>query len=265
MHGLNQAHAGPGEPQHAKHQAQSLQQDREDRQRGCRQVGGRVQSVRGGEPAQPTTEQSTPRCPVPYLPCRTSDHQEAGGVLERVESRRQGAVGTEPVLQEKKCWKGPPRRGVRFGKSVAEVVSKRPNGPKRQMKITPQDWPVPGAQRRERESKGRKSPQTGPPQKGTCPLQAGAGSVPGDVLGRFPGMAGTVSPRGKGSGPQQWTTAIRKPHQPGTRRLCPAQTSQPMPQDPRGTEEWGWGLIFQGQHQRVEVPVLAPPHTSGQH
>lgn len=107
MHGLNQAHAGSGEPQHAKQQAQSPQQDREDRQRGCRQVGGHVQSVRGGELAQPTTEQSTPWCPVPYLPCRTSDHQEAGGVLERVESRRQGAVGTEPVLQEKSAGKDP--------------------------------------------------------------------------------------------------------------------------------------------------------------
>lgn len=34
-----------------------------------------------------------------------------------------------------------------------------------------------------------KSPQTGPPQRGTCPPQAGAGSVQGDILGRFPGMA----------------------------------------------------------------------------
>lgn len=97
MHGLKHMQGRVNLSMPSK-RAQSLQQDREDRQRGGRQVGGRVKSVRGGELAQPMIEQPTPQCPAPYLPCRNSDHQEAGGVLERVESRRQGAVGTEPDL-----------------------------------------------------------------------------------------------------------------------------------------------------------------------
>lgn len=92
MHGLKHTQVNQGNPQHAK------QQNTEDRQRGGRQVGGHVQSGRGGELSQTTTEAPMPRRLAPYLPCRTSDHQEAGGVLERVESRRQGAVGTEPGL-----------------------------------------------------------------------------------------------------------------------------------------------------------------------
>lgn len=39
---------------------QSLQQDREDKQRGSRHMGGHAQSVRGGELTQATTEQPTP-------------------------------------------------------------------------------------------------------------------------------------------------------------------------------------------------------------
>lgn len=114
MHGLKHMQSRVNLSMPSK-RAQSLQQDREDRQRGGRQVGGRVKSVRGRELAQPTIEQPTPQCPAPYLPCRTSDHQEAGGVLERVESRRQGAVGTEPGLQEKSAGKDPQGRVLGSG------------------------------------------------------------------------------------------------------------------------------------------------------
>ena len=80
--------------------AQALRQDREDGQRGGKQVGSLVQSVGSGEAAHARDTQllTSPAAPVttgPVFP------QEAGGVLERVESRRQGAVGTEPGLQEK--------------------------------------------------------------------------------------------------------------------------------------------------------------------
>lgn len=197
-------------------------------------MGGHVQSVRGGELAQPTTEQPTPRCPAPYLPCRTSDHQEAGGVLERVESRRQGAVGTEPVLQEKKCWKGPPRKGVRFGKSVAEVVSKRPEGPKRQMKITPKTGLCQGPREGGKRAKGEEPTGWTTPD-GHLPsrrlvLSLSRVTFSADFLGwREQSLSGERDP-----GPQQWT-AIKKPHQPGTRRLCPAQMSPSIPQDPKET------------------------------
>lgn len=88
-----------------------------------------MQSVRGGELAQPTTEQSTPWCPVPYLPCRTSDHQEAGGVLERVESRRQGAVGTEPVLREKSAGKDPQGKVLGSGSLWQKWFPRGPKDP----------------------------------------------------------------------------------------------------------------------------------------
>lgn len=86
---------------------QALQQDREDRQRGGRQAQGRVQSVGAGEPAQPGDRAAHARdtrlLTSPAAPLTTGPvfPQEAGGVLERVESGRQGAVGTEPGLQEK--------------------------------------------------------------------------------------------------------------------------------------------------------------------
>lgn len=88
-----------------------------------------MQSVRGGELAQTMTEQPTPWCPAPYLPCRTSDHQEAGGVLERVESRRQGAVGTEPGLQEKSAGKDPQGRVLGSGSPWQKWFPKGPKDP----------------------------------------------------------------------------------------------------------------------------------------
>lgn len=59
MHGLKHMR-GQGNLSMPSSRAQSLQQDREDRQRGSRQVGGHVQSVRGGDLAQHRTEQPTP-------------------------------------------------------------------------------------------------------------------------------------------------------------------------------------------------------------
>lgn len=50
-----------------------------------------------------------------------------------------------------------PKESVRFGKSVAEVVSKEAQRTQMPNEDHPQDWPVPGAQRRERESKGRRA------------------------------------------------------------------------------------------------------------
>lgn len=51
---------------------------------------------------------------------------------------------------------------------MAEVVSKRPKGPKCQMKITPRLACDRGPEKGRREQR-EKSPQTGPPQRGTCP------------------------------------------------------------------------------------------------
>lgn len=45
--------------------------------------------------------------PVAPLATGPGFPQEAGGVLERVESRRQGAVGTEPGLQEEVLERSP--------------------------------------------------------------------------------------------------------------------------------------------------------------
>lgn len=87
-----------------------------------------MQSVGGRELAQPTIEQPTPWL-VPYLPCRTSDHQEAGGVLERVESRRQGAVGTEPVLQERSAGKDPQGKVLGSGSLWQKWFPRDPKDP----------------------------------------------------------------------------------------------------------------------------------------
>lgn len=61
----------------------------------------------------------------------------------------------------------------------------------------PQDWPVTGAQRRGRQSKGKRAHRLYHLKWAPALLQAGAGSVQGDSLGRFPEMAGTVSQWGK--------------------------------------------------------------------
>lgn len=105
----SQAHTGSGEPQHAKQQATGTAAG----QRGGRQAQGRVQSVGAGEPAQPDNRAAhagdTRLLTSPAAPLTTGPvfPQEAGGVLERVESRRQGAVGTEPGLQEKVLERSP--------------------------------------------------------------------------------------------------------------------------------------------------------------
>lgn len=126
--------------------------------------GGHVQSVRGGELAQPISSNPRQQPPAPYLPAgplctRTVLPQEAGGVLGRVERERQGAVGPKPGPQEQTSCRGPPRKGVKFRASVTEVVSKRTKKSKCQIKITP-DRPVFRVQR----ANGRDPPK-GLPQR----------------------------------------------------------------------------------------------------
>lgn len=72
-----------------------------------RQAGGRPHAISEGWGASTARGQAAHTgsawlltSPAGPLTTRTVFPQEAGGVLARVESRRQGAVGTEPGLQE---------------------------------------------------------------------------------------------------------------------------------------------------------------------
>lgn len=182
-----QAHTGSREPQHAKQQgtgAATGQRGQAERRQASQ---GRVQSVGAGGPAQPGDRAARARdtrlLTSPAAPLTTGPvfPQEAGGVLERVESGRQGAVGTEPGLQEKVPERSP-AEGCWFGELVAEVVSKC------QMKIDPPRPPpacARGAEKGTREQWRR--PHTGPPETGTCLSQPSTGSVWGENLSNFPG------------------------------------------------------------------------------
>lgn len=103
----SQAHTRSGDPQHAKQQGTGTATGQRG-QAERRQASTRPRAVSGGwEPAQPDDRAAhagdTRLLTSPAAPLTTGPvfPQEAGGVLERVESRRQGAVGTEPGLQEK--------------------------------------------------------------------------------------------------------------------------------------------------------------------
>lgn len=148
---------------------------------------------------------------------------------------------------------------------MAEVVSKRPERPRRHMKLTLKSGlcqgPREGGQGQEGEG-GRAHRLAHPDgHLPSCWLAPGLSRVtfPKDFLRwREQSLNEERDP-----GTQQGINSPQEAHQPGPRRLCPAKMSQSIPCDPRVTEEWGCGLVFQGQCQRVEVSVLAPLQISG--
>lgn len=70
------------------------------------------------------------------LSTRTVFPQEAGGMLERVESRTQTAICTEQGWKEKGL-RSSPKRGIQFRISTAEVVPRKPQRPSTKIRSLP--------------------------------------------------------------------------------------------------------------------------------
>lgn len=161
---------------------------------------GHVQSLRDRALAQPATKQPRPATPALLtspagpLTTRTVFPQEAGGMLERVESRRQKATQTEP---------DPPGKGAKRapeeGRSVQGTQGRAGCQEPHEAQTPKEDPPLPSptrtpetglCQRRRQgneRAKGEDPPTTASSQMETCPLvQTSAGPAQGVNSVGFP-------------------------------------------------------------------------------